>query len=168
MTEISLQTIKQVCVSVAGQRNDALVTADMIGSEFMHYNWNHSHQTYSTGLRRASESCSLHTRHHMSYVSGVRVIRSLGLCVCFVDCCLSFCPFSFDHCVVCSSLIYGFWLPLWYLQTLLRSNVYAPMLPSGFEVPSKMAILAAYETHMTSMRVANLHEQIALSYYSLQ
>jgi hypothetical protein len=25
---------------------------------------------------------------------------------------------SFDHCVVCSSSIYGFWLPLWYLQTL--------------------------------------------------
>jgi hypothetical protein len=25
---------------------------------------------------------------------------------------------SSRHCVVCSSLIYGFWLPLWYLQTL--------------------------------------------------
>ena len=44
--------------------------------------------------------------------------RSLVLCVCFVDRCLSFCVFSFGHCVVCSS-IYGFWLPLWYLQTLL-------------------------------------------------
>ena len=39
--------------------------------------------------------------------SGVRVIRSLVLYVCFVDRCLSFCTFSFDHCVVCSS-IYGF------------------------------------------------------------
>jgi hypothetical protein len=29
-----------------------------------------------------------------------------------------FCTFSFGHCVVCS-LIYGFWLPLRYLQTLL-------------------------------------------------
>ena len=29
------------------------------------------------------------------------------------------CPFSFGHCVVCSSSIYGLWLPLWYLQTLL-------------------------------------------------
>jgi hypothetical protein len=29
------------------------------------------------------------------------------------------CTFSFGHCVVCSSSIYGFWLPLWYLQTLL-------------------------------------------------
>jgi hypothetical protein len=44
--------------------------------------------------------------------------RSLVLCVCFVDRSLSFCVFSFGHCVVCSS-IYGFWLPLWYLQTLL-------------------------------------------------
>jgi hypothetical protein len=51
--------------------------------------------------------------------SGVRVTWSLVLYVCFVDCCLFFCTFSFGHCVVCSSLIYGFWLPLWYLQTLL-------------------------------------------------
>jgi hypothetical protein len=39
--------------------------------------------------------------------------------LCFVDRCLSFCTFSFGHCVVCSSSIYGFWLHLWYLQTLL-------------------------------------------------
>jgi hypothetical protein len=26
------------------------------------------------------------------------------------------------HCVVCSSSIYGFWLPLWYILTLLTSN----------------------------------------------
>ena len=51
--------------------------------------------------------------------SGVRVTRAVVLCVCFVDRCLSFCTFSFGHCVVCSSSIYGFWLPLWYLQTLL-------------------------------------------------
>ena len=38
---------------------------------------------------------------------------------CFVDRCLSFCTFSFDHCVFCSFSVYGFWLPLWYLQTLL-------------------------------------------------
>ena len=50
----------------------------------------------------------------------VCVTRSLVLCACFVDCCLSFCTFSFDHCVVCSSSIYRFWLPLWHLQTLLH------------------------------------------------
>jgi hypothetical protein len=49
---------------------------------------------------------------------GVRVTQSLVLCVCFVNRCLSFCTFSFGRCVVCSSSIYGFWLPLWYLQTL--------------------------------------------------
>ena len=31
--------------------------------------------------------------------NGVRVTRSLVLCVCFVDRSLSFCPFSFGHCV---------------------------------------------------------------------
>ena len=48
------------------------------------------------------------------------VTRSLVLYICFVDRCLSFCTFSFGHCVVCSS-IYGFWLPLWYLQSVLKS-----------------------------------------------
>jgi hypothetical protein len=52
--------------------------------------------------------------------SGVRVTRSLVLYECFVDRYLSFSTFSFGHCVVCSSSIYGFWLPLWYLQTHLR------------------------------------------------
>ena len=55
--------------------------------------------------------------------SGVRVTRSLVLCVCFVDRCLSFCTFSFGHCVVYSTSMYGFWLTLWYLQTLLESGV---------------------------------------------
>ena len=36
---------------------------------------------------------------------------------CSVGNCLSFCPFYFGHCIVCPSLIYGFRLPLWYLQT---------------------------------------------------
>ena len=51
--------------------------------------------------------------------SGVRVTRSLVLYVCVVDRCLSYCAFSFGHCVVCSSSIYGFSLPHWYLQTPL-------------------------------------------------
>ena len=40
-----------------------------------------------------------------SVFSGVRVTWCLVLCVCFVDRCLSFCTFSFGHCVVCSSSI---------------------------------------------------------------
>ena len=48
--------------------------------------------------------------HPSSYpvFSGVRVALSLVLYVCFVDHCLSFCIFSFDHCVVSCSSIYGF------------------------------------------------------------
>jgi Ca2+/Na+ antiporter len=52
-------------------------------------------------------------------ISGVRVTRSLVLYVRFVDRCLYCYTFSFGHCVFCSSSIYIFWLPLWYLQTLL-------------------------------------------------
>ena len=55
-----------------------------------------------------------------SVLSDVRVTRSLDLCICFVDRCLSFCLFSFGHFVVCPS-IYGFWLPRWYLQTRLAT-----------------------------------------------
>jgi len=52
---------------------------------------------------------------HMSsppVISWVRVTRSLALCVRFVDRCISFCPFSFGNCVVCSSSFYRFWLPI--------------------------------------------------------
>ena len=67
--------------------------------------------------------CCILILEHLSsspVFSGVNVTRSLVLCVCFVAHCLSFCPnFSFDHCVVCPSSIYRFWLTLWYLQTLL-------------------------------------------------
>jgi hypothetical protein len=53
--------------------------------------------------------------------SGVRVTRYLVLCVCFVDLCLSFCTLSIDHCVLCS-LIYWFWLPLWYMYIFFVSS----------------------------------------------
>ena len=49
------------------------------------------------------------------FLVGVRVTRSLVLYVCIVDRCLSFCPFSFGH-----PSIYGFWLPLLYLQNVLK------------------------------------------------
>ena len=52
---------------------------------------------------------------------GVRVTWSLVLYLCFVDRCLYFSTFSFGHCVVCYSWIYGLWLLLWYLQTPLYS-----------------------------------------------
>ena len=42
------------------------------------------------------------------------------VCVCVVDRCLIFYPFSFG--VVCSSSIKGFWLPFLYLQALLNAS----------------------------------------------
>jgi hypothetical protein len=63
--------------------------------------------------------------------SGVRVTRSLVLYVCFPDRCLSFCAFSFGHCVVCSS-IYGFWFPLWYLRLFFDIRfLIAPLVSSS-------------------------------------
>ena len=60
--------------------------------------------------------------------SGVCVTWSLVLCVCFVDRCLFFCTFSFGHCAVCSSLIFWFWLPLWYHQILLTWTMLSVLL----------------------------------------
>jgi hypothetical protein len=52
--------------------------------------------------------------------SEVSVTWYLVLCVCFVNRC-----FPFDHFVVCSSSINGFWLSFWYLQTLIeKKNVF--------------------------------------------
>ena len=55
--------------------------------------------------------------------SGVRVTRSLVFYVCFVDRCLPFCTFSFRHCVVCSSSIYGFWLPFGIFKLFLPTTI---------------------------------------------
>ena len=47
----------------------------------------------------------------MSFFFGHCVVCPFSFRHCVVS------PFSFDHCVVCPSSSYGFWLPLWYLQT---------------------------------------------------
>ena len=56
-------------------------------------------------IRRAplvEQELLTHPEHLSSLpvLSGARVTRSLDLCVCVVDHCLSFCPFYFDHCVL--------------------------------------------------------------------
>jgi hypothetical protein len=55
-------------------------------------------------MRKESERIYEHLSSHLAF-SGVHGTRSLVLYVCFVDCCFSFCTFSFGHCVVCSSWI---------------------------------------------------------------
>ena len=82
---------------------------------------------------------------HMSsppVFSGVRVTRSFVFCVVFWRSyrCLSFCPFSFGHCVVYPFLIHKFWLPIWYQTNIL----YIISVPNhwliGQIIPSEMNI----------------------------
>ena len=85
------------------------------------HSWHHRVCNYidTTGATsRAGTAYHSRASQFIPGFDGVRVTRSLVLFVCFVNRCLSFCPFAFGHCVVCYSSIYGFWLPLWYLQTL--------------------------------------------------
>ena len=93
--------------------------------------------------------------------SRVRVAPSLVLYVCFVDHCLYFCTFSFGHCVVCSSSIYGFWLPLWYLQTLLKIKMlYVKVLVPKLIVAryfSRQKDLRAFQDHTGSRKAYVLH-----------
>jgi hypothetical protein len=66
-------------------------------------------------------------------ISVVRVTRSLVLCVCFVDSCLSFCPFSFGNCVVCPSFIYGFWLHLGIFKLFFLLFFYFVLMPQYWQ-----------------------------------
>ena len=50
------------------------------------------------------------------------VTRSLVLCVCFANRCLFFFHFSFVHCVVCHSSIYGFWLHIGIFKLFLEQT----------------------------------------------
>ena len=49
------------------------------------------------------------------FLVGFALLNAYISALCFVYHCLSVCPFSFDHCVVCPSN-YCFWLSLWYLE----------------------------------------------------
>jgi hypothetical protein len=59
--------------------------------------------------RRVNSSCSTSDSRRVNLVTNPVISHEWGKDT-----------FSFGHCVVCSSSIYGFWLPLWYLQNFLR------------------------------------------------
>jgi hypothetical protein len=87
------------------------------------------------------------------------VFQSLVLCVCFVDRCLSFCTFSFRHCVVCSSSLYRLWIPL---LTPLTDKLYYIMLytsPCFFEF--ELTISVVTDTDCISSSKANYHTIMA-------
>ena len=85
--------------------------------------------------------------------SGDRLTRSLVFYAVFCRSFfffLSFCPFSFGHCVVCPPIC-GFWLLLWYLQTLhfnlwtsdcrKQSNISSSHLQSTQQILAKFLIV---------------------------
>ena len=77
-------------------------------------------------------------------------------------CCLFFCLLaivlsvllSFGHCVVCSSSIYGFWLPHWFLQTFLTRNAQCALNSiSSFWYQSLH--IAGVDPYITSLLTSN-------------
>jgi hypothetical protein len=62
--------------------------------------------------------------------SGIRVTRALVLCVCFVDRWLSFCPFSFGHCIVCDVQHFAVLLSCVYCFVCLRPVSCVPYVAS--------------------------------------
>ena len=105
-----------------------------------HTTWVQEHALHSRGTR-------VHPRF---FSSGVHVCSIFSFqSKCFVDHCLSFCPFSFSHCNACPSLIYKFWLPIRYLQTFITNSKQIIILPTLFtcylissSIPSIVSIKA--------------------------
>jgi hypothetical protein len=68
---------------------------------------------------------------------------------------LSFCSFSFGHCVVCPSYIYKLWLPLWYIQTLLETNM-AEHCSKNYEPMQNMNVtLLIFSSFLTNYQIFN-------------
>jgi hypothetical protein len=63
------------------------------------------------------------------------------LSVRFLLCLLSF---SFGHCVVCSSSIYGFWLLLWYLPTKGGRHALVVFMTLIINHQTQMSFLTTY------------------------
>jgi hypothetical protein len=82
------------------------------------------------------------TREFSPVFSGICVARSLVFCALLYRSLLVF--ICFGHCIICPSLIYGFWLPLWYLQTFLfnylKYNILGCMICCYFKRRSKISI----------------------------
>ena len=78
---------------------------------FLSFNSNTTGVTCGAGTASPSEATEF-----TSVFCGVSFTQSLVFCVDFVN---HFLSFSFDHCIVYPSTIYGFSLPLLYLQTVL-------------------------------------------------
>ena len=88
--------------------------------------------------------------------SGVRVTRSLVLYECFVDRCLSFCTFSFGHCVVYSDCPFGIFKLFLYLleRTLNYSSI-----PSSLSDYVFVGCYNTFPVHNNTLFINNLTTQ---------
>jgi hypothetical protein len=75
------------------------------------YTWMSHLCIYISKIKKNSDNCE-------------QMYCSCYILVYLVDRCLSFCTFSFGHCVVCSSLIYGFRLPLCIFKLFFHKNIW--------------------------------------------
>ena len=91
----------------------------------------------------------------LSILSGVRVTRSLVVCVCFVDRSLSFVLFSFGHCVVCPSSMYGFWLHIRYLPTRLDITIPTEVLWNGVH-RTMIDLIILIEVLLSDIHITNI------------
>ena len=86
-------------------------------------------QSNTTGLASGTGTAyPSETLEFTSALSGVRFARSFVFCV-LLDRCLSVCPFSFGHCVVCLSSISGF---LYYLVGI--SKLFLMTIPGSTSI----------------------------------
>ena len=101
--------------------------------------------------------------------SGVRITRSLVLCVHFADRCLSFCTFSFGHCVVCSSVFWPlcclfFCLLAIVLYVLLHIQILIIPLVSSNSSSNKHMV-SFLEFILQSLRLKCLDKQLIIYLY---
>jgi hypothetical protein len=69
------------------------------------YSDSYSYRISRNTSGKADATSGAGTSNPFGVFCGVRAVQSFVLCV------LSFCLFSFGHCIVCPYLIYDFWLP---------------------------------------------------------
>jgi hypothetical protein len=106
---------------------------------------------YNQPYIAGSVICS--TKPHSKLLASVRVIVVLvspRVMLCFVDRCLSFCPFSFGHCGVCPSL-YGFWLPLGPGSVYDKWNIYTNTTKQNMHPLHMVFVLLSSTTSIHSL-----------------
>lgn len=80
---------------------------------------------------------------------------------------LSLSPFSFGHCISCPS-IYGFWLPLWYLQSLLISTLWLSAGKSKLKLFVTSKYIIEYLINMSFRTgIGNIISMTKPCYYSI-